>query len=57
MGVPQFYRWLTDKYPVIVESAVNLDDEKSDDFTDNLYLDLNGVFFLFSNLHAHMHAA
>lgn len=41
MGVPSFYRWLVNKYPKIVENAVE-DDESSVDF-DNFYVDMNGI--------------
>ncbi len=56
MGVPQFYRWLSEKYPLVVRNVV---EEKVDaelqvpidgsqpnpngmEF-DNLYLDMNGI--------------
>ncbi|KAG1369738.1 5'-3' exoribonuclease [Cocos nucifera] len=51
MGVPSFYRWLVEKYPKIVVSAV---EERGEDVDtslpnpngmefDNLYLDMNGI--------------
>ena len=52
MGVPSFYRWLTEKYPKIRVNAVekNLDDEENSCLPnpngiefDNLYLDMNGI--------------
>ena len=53
MGVPSFYRWLVNKYPDVVENAIedkgenmNLDTSSPNpngiEF-HNLYLDMNGI--------------
>ncbi|EXB91256.1 5'-3' exoribonuclease 3 [Morus notabilis] len=51
MGVPSFYRWLVDKYPKVVENAIeeteislntSLPNPNGIEF-DNLYLDMNGI--------------
>ncbi|CAK9054743.1 unnamed protein product [Durusdinium trenchii] len=39
MGIPRFYRWLSERYPLINE---NITAEQIPDF-DNLYLDMNGI--------------
>mmetsp|Transcript_81967 Transcript_81967/g.171536 ORF Transcript_81967/g.171536 Transcript_81967/m.171536 type:complete len:1395 (-) Transcript_81967:280-4464(-) len=39
MGIPRFYRWLSERYPFINE---NLTCEQLPEF-DNLYLDMNGI--------------
>jgi len=39
MGIPRFYRWLSERYPLINE---NIAAEQIPDF-DNLYLDMNGI--------------
>jgi 5'-3' exoribonuclease 1 len=40
MGIPKFFRWLSRRYPMILQSV-----KKEEDLppTDNLYLDLNGI--------------
>ncbi|KAE9415544.1 hypothetical protein Angca_009970, partial [Angiostrongylus cantonensis] len=39
MGVPKFYRWISERYPCLSEVIV---DSEIPDF-DNLYLDMNGI--------------
>jgi len=39
MGIPRFYRWLSERFPLINE---NITAEQIPDF-DNLYLDMNGI--------------
>mmetsp|Transcript_30090 Transcript_30090/g.85884 ORF Transcript_30090/g.85884 Transcript_30090/m.85884 type:complete len:141 (+) Transcript_30090:102-524(+) len=39
MGIPRFYRWLSERYPLINE---NITAEQIPEF-DNLYLDMNGI--------------
>jgi len=40
MGIPKFFRWLTRRYPMILQEV-----KKEEDIVpvDNLYLDLNGI--------------
>jgi 5'-3' exoribonuclease 1 len=40
MGVPKFYRWLSERYPLINQ---NIDDATLLPEYDNLYLDMNGL--------------
>ena len=40
MGIPRFYRWLSQRYPLINE---NILESQIPEF-DNLYLDMNGLF-------------
>ena len=56
MGVPQFYRWLSEKYPLVVKDVVeefvdaevrvpvnaSLPNPNGIEY-DNLYLDMNGI--------------
>ena len=37
MGIPKFYRWLSERYPLIGQSISNIPE------IDNLYLDMNGI--------------
>lgn len=39
MGIPRFYRWLSERYPLISE---NITADQIPEF-DNLYLDMNGI--------------
>jgi len=39
MGIPRFYRWLSERYPLINE---HITAEQIPEF-DNLYLDMNGI--------------
>lgn len=45
MGIPKFYRWLSERYPLI--------NQEVSDFnlpcTDNLYLDMNGIIHVSSH--------
>jgi 5'-3' exoribonuclease 1 len=40
MGIPKFFRWLTKRYPLILQ---NLKTDEDCPPVDNLYLDLNGI--------------
>eukprot|EP00347_Sterkiella_histriomuscorum_P002677 403367227 len=40
MGIPKFFRWLTRRYPLILQ---NVQKEEDCPPIDNLYLDLNGI--------------
>lgn len=41
MGVPKFFRWVTDRYPTILSGPLNPTSTNMN--VDNLYLDMNGV--------------
>ncbi|KAH9318433.1 hypothetical protein KI387_020202, partial [Taxus chinensis] len=53
MGVPAFFRWISDKYPLIIADVVEDENINSNDDAskpnpngmefDNLYLDMNGI--------------
>nr|SZF06467.1 5'-3' exoribonuclease 1 [Psoroptes ovis] len=45
MGVPKFYRWLSERYPCINE---NITQNNVPEF-DNFYVDMNGVFHICSH--------
>ncbi|KAI2798804.1 5'-3' exoribonuclease 1 [Blomia tropicalis] len=45
MGVPKFYRWLSERYPCINE---NVNQNNIPEF-DNFYIDMNGVFHICSH--------
>jgi 5'-3' exoribonuclease 1 len=40
MGIPKFFRWLTRRYPMILETVVKEEDCPP---VDNLYMDLNSI--------------
>lgn len=40
MGIPKFFRWLTRRYPMILQ---NIQQEEDCPPSDNLYLDLNSI--------------
>jgi len=40
MGIPKFFRWMTQKYPVVLHQVVQGDRIPE---IDNLYLDMNGI--------------
>ena len=39
MGIPKFYRWLSERYPLINENLA----QNEIPIYDNLYLDMNGI--------------
>jgi len=41
MGVPKFFRWLTERFPQINRRIS--EGRKADDYVDNFYLDMNGI--------------
>jgi len=54
MGIPKFFRWLTRRYPMILQNLINYDEVPqvgkqhrlfniSCVFVDNFYMDLNGI--------------
>lgn len=44
MGVPAFYRWLTQKFPkIVVYNIEKVRSETPDVEYDNLYIDMNGI--------------
>ena len=57
MGVPAFYRWLSEKYPLIIKDVIEDEPWEADGTPcpgheraqpernrfDNLYLDMNGI--------------
>ena len=40
MGIPKFYRWISERYPLISQS---IEDGSIIPEYDNLYLDFNGI--------------
>jgi len=43
MGVPSFYRWLTEKYPRVVQDVDHAMQDPNGVKYDNLYLDMNAI--------------
>ena len=41
MGVPKFFRWLTERFPQINRRIS--EGRRSDEYVDNFYLDMNGI--------------
>ena len=41
MGVPKFFRWLTERFPQINKRIS--EGRRADDYVDNFYLDMNGI--------------
>eukprot|EP01126_Amoeba_proteus_P049370 TRINITY_DN5770_c0_g2_i4.p1 TRINITY_DN5770_c0_g2~~TRINITY_DN5770_c0_g2_i4.p1 ORF type:complete len:303 (-),score=65.84 TRINITY_DN5770_c0_g2_i4:36-944(-) len=53
MGVPFFYRWLTQRYPHVLLKCIEVGEEETSPnvYTDNLYLDFNSILHMFFHPH------
>ena len=47
MGVPKYFRWLSERYPLIMQLV---EENRIPEF-DNLYLDMNGIIHNLSLIH------